>query len=48
MAKRKNDSNQKTARQVAKVTKTGLPRGEDLLGSEDLKRQLREAKKLIR
>lgn len=44
MTPRRKDANQKAAKQVAKVTKTKLPKGEDLLGSEDLKRAFREAK----
>jgi hypothetical protein len=39
------DTNRTTAKQVAMVTKTNLPKGEDLLGSEELKRALAEAKK---
>lgn len=39
------DENQQVAELLAKVTKTTLPNGEDLLGDdEELKRQLREAK----
>ena len=44
MPKRRQDADQKAAKQVAKVTKTKLPKGEDLLGSEELKRALKEAK----
>jgi hypothetical protein len=33
------DLNKTAASQVAKVTKTALPKGEDLLGSEELKRR---------
>lgn len=44
MTSRRKDTNQKTAKQVAKVTKTTLPKGEDLLGSEELKRALAAAK----
>ena len=44
MASPRKDPNTKTAAQVAKITKTRLPAGESLLGSEELKRQLAEAK----
>ncbi len=44
MPKRKQDANQKAALLVQAVTGTKPPKGEDLLGSEELKRQLREAK----
>ena len=39
------DMNRTAAKQVAKVTKTALPKGEDLLGSEELKRAFVAAKK---
>lgn len=42
-AKRK-DVNKTAAKQVAKVTKTPLPKGEDLLGSEELQARLTAAK----
>lgn len=45
MTPRRKDTNQKTAKQVAKVTKTKQPKGEDLLGSEELKRQFAAAKR---
>lgn len=41
---RRKDANQKAAKQVSKVTKTALPKGEDLLGSETLKNALIAAK----
>jgi hypothetical protein len=43
-----NDTNKITAKQVSKVTKTSVPKGEDLLGSEELKKALAEAKKRLR
>jgi hypothetical protein len=43
MPKRK-DTNKTVTKQVAKVTKTAPPKGEDLLGSEELKKRLSEAK----
>lgn len=42
---RRKDANQKAAKQVSKVTKTALPQGEDLLGSEYLKKLLAAAKR---
>ena len=39
------DASQKALEQVEKATDSDRAKGEDLLGSEDLKRQLREAKK---
>jgi hypothetical protein len=45
MTPRRKDTNLKAAKQVSKVTKTALPKGEDLLGSEELKRAFRKAKK---
>ena len=44
MAKRPKDRSQQVAALVAKATKPPLPRGEDLLGSEELKRELAKAK----
>ena len=44
MTPRRKDSTQKAAKQVAKVTRTTLPKGEDLLGSADLKAVLAKAK----
>jgi hypothetical protein len=38
------DASQKALEQVEKLTESDRANGEDLLGSEDLKRQLREAK----
>ena len=38
------DASQKALEQVEKITESDPVNGEDLLGSEDLKRQLREAK----
>ena len=38
------DASQKALEQVEKATDSDRAKGEDLLGSEDLKRQLREAK----
>ena len=45
MTPRRKDSSQKAAKQVAKVTRTALPKGEDLLGSDVLKAALAKAKK---
>jgi hypothetical protein len=45
MTPRRKDSNQKTAKQVSKVTKTTAPKGEDLLGSVELKQAFEAAKK---
>jgi hypothetical protein len=42
------DASQKALEQVEKLTETERAKGEDLLGSEDLKRQLREAKKRLK
>lgn len=41
------DANQEALEQVERITESEPVSGEDLLGSEDLKRQLREAKKRI-
>jgi len=38
------DASQEALEQVEKATDSERAKGEDLLGSEDLKRQLREAK----
>jgi hypothetical protein len=38
------DASQKALEKVEKATDSDRAKGEDLLGSEDLKRQLREAK----
>jgi hypothetical protein len=38
------DASQEALEQVEKATDSDRAKGEDLLGSEDLKRQLREAK----
>jgi hypothetical protein len=43
----KRDENQEALRQVEKATDSEPINGEDLLGSEDLKRQLREAKERL-
>ena len=45
MPSRPKDRNQKVAAQVAKVTKTKKPKGEDLLGTSELKREFAEAKR---
>jgi len=42
------DTNQKALDQVQKITESGPDNGEDLLESEDLKRQLREAKERLK
>ena len=42
------DASQKALEQVEKATDSDRAKGEDLLGSEDLKRQLREAKERAR
>ena len=47
MPNRHKDANQKVAAQVAKVTKTKKPKGEDLLGPA-LKTRYAEAKKATR
>lgn len=39
-----NDASQEALEQVQKITESDPVNGEDLLGSDDLKRQLREAK----
>jgi hypothetical protein len=39
------DENEEAVRNVEKITDSEPVSGEDLLGSEELKRQLREAKK---
>jgi hypothetical protein len=41
------DANKEALRQVEKATDSDRAKGEDLLGSEDLKRRLREAKERI-
>jgi hypothetical protein len=41
---RRKHTNRKTARQVSKVTRTALPKGEDLLGREAQKREVAKAK----
>jgi transcriptional regulator of met regulon len=41
------DANEKALRQVEKITDSEPVKGENLLGSEDLKRQLREAKERL-
>jgi hypothetical protein len=41
------DASQKALEQVEKATDSDRAKGEDLLGSEDLKRQLREAKERV-
>jgi hypothetical protein len=41
------DASQKALEQVEKATDSERAKGEDLLGSEDLKRQLREAKQRL-
>ena len=41
------DASQQALEQVEKVTESDRAKGEDLLGSEDLKRQLREAKERL-
>lgn len=43
-----SDANEKALRQVEKATDSEPVNGEDLLGSEDLKRQLREAKERLK
>ncbi len=40
----KRDASQEALEQVEKATDSDRAKGEDLLGSEDLKRKLREAK----
>ena len=45
MKKQPQDDNKQIADLLRAVTGTKKPRGEDLLGSPELKRQLREAKK---
>lgn len=40
----KRDQNQEALEEVEKITESDRDKGEDLLDSEDLKRQLREAK----
>ena len=44
MPERQRDENTEAERAVRKITDSERDKGEDLLGSEDLKRQLREAK----
>jgi hypothetical protein len=41
------DESQEALRNVERITESGPVNGEDLLGSEDLKRQLREAKERL-
>ena len=41
------DANQKALRQVETITESDRDNGEDLLESEDLKRQLREARERV-
>lgn len=41
------DASQEALEQVEKATESDRANGEDLLGSEDLKRQLREAKERL-
>lgn len=41
------DASQKALEQVQKITESEPVNGEDLLGSDDLKRQLREAKERL-
>ena len=41
------DANQEALEQVERITESEPVSGEDLLGSEDLKRQLREAKERL-
>jgi hypothetical protein len=47
MADRK-DTNQAALEKVEKITDSEPVNGEDLLGSEDLKRQLREARERLK
>jgi len=42
------DANKEALEQVEKITDSERDRGEDLLESEDLKRQLREAKERLK
>ena len=42
------DTNQEALDQIQKITESGPDRGDDLLESEDLKRQLREAKERLK
>ena len=42
------DTNEEALEQVEKITDSDRDKGEDLLESEDLKRQLREAKERLR
>ncbi len=44
MKKRPKDSSRAAAKQVARITRTPLPKGEDLLGSPELKAALAKAK----
>lgn len=41
------DANKEALEQVEKITESDRDNGEDLLESEDLKRQLREARKRV-
>ena len=47
VAEPKKDANQQALEQVEKATDSERDKGEDLLKSEDLKRQLREAKERL-
>jgi hypothetical protein len=42
------DANKEALEQVEKITESDRDKGEDLLESEDLKRQLREAKERLK
>jgi hypothetical protein len=42
-----SDANKQALEQVEKITESDRDKGEDLLESEDLKRQLREAKERL-
>jgi hypothetical protein len=42
------DTNQEALEQVEKITESDRDKGEELLESEDLKRQLREAKERLK
>jgi hypothetical protein len=47
MIRGRKDASQKALEQVEKATDSQRAKGEDLLGSEDLKRQLRDAKQRL-
>jgi hypothetical protein len=47
VAEPEKDANQQALEQVEKATDSERDKGEDLLKSEDLKRQLREAKERL-